>query len=238
MLPNRKTQVISLPEKNIEGAINYLSTERLTLKPKAVILQVISNSLLIHTAEVCMFKTNQLVNMCATKFPGAKIFIACPLPRKLGSAAQTDVYMTRMKNVCHLLASSSLNVINFTPLQNYSDNFYNSDGVHLNPRGIGVVVKYYKSKISDTLGLNYSLHNNNQSSNYNHNNFQRTNNHNYHSNPTGNGNYNGNYNRSTYQQHQRPYRQPYNTGNHTADQSRPEDNMINTLRALITQVMQ
>ena len=157
---DRYTRVVSLTEKNLDGAIGFV--RHTTIQPKLCILQASSNSLVNENIDDCLKKTETLINMCGEKFPGTKIYLSDPLPRMLYSSGQTEAYNNKIrsfKDGCKRLhTQQKYHIIEHVSLQTFSSNFYSSDGVHLNPYGVAELVRHYKAAISYDLGLTYNLH--------------------------------------------------------------------------------
>ena len=86
----RTTKVVSLPEKSIQGAIDYIRHTK--LKPKVCIFQISSNSIVNDTVSNCLLATTAFFNLSAKSMPSTLLFLADPLSRRLHSPQQREAY--------------------------------------------------------------------------------------------------------------------------------------------------
>ena len=156
---NKSTKVITLKNKTIEGALDYVESS--TLNPRVVILQVAGNNLAQTSTSVedTVAITTTLLTKCRDKFPDAQIFLGQPLPRKLRSNKATDSYKNKVDEyICQLSESESPpSIITFPTMKEVHHDTFHQDGIHLNARGIGRLITTYKISVGDILGVPYGI---------------------------------------------------------------------------------
>ena len=150
-------EVLRNGEKNIDGAINYIA--HCHLKPRVVIFQVASNSIVNENVDSCLSKTKHLLQRATARFPTATIYIGEGLPRQLENPNHTDTYIHKLNrynnelyNICD---NAGAKVIAAGKLSTFGQELFTSDGVHLNRRGLGVLVKNYKTAMGHEIGVPY-----------------------------------------------------------------------------------
>ena len=150
-------EVLRNGEKNIDGAINYIA--HCHLKPRVVIFQVASNSIVNENVDSCLSKTKHLLQRATARFPTATIYIGEGLPRQLENPNHTDTYIHKLNrynnelyNICD---NAGAKVIAAGKLSTFGQELFTSDRVHLNRRGLGVLVKNYKTAMGHEIGVPY-----------------------------------------------------------------------------------
>jgi hypothetical protein len=155
LFKNRTVKVISLPEKSIHGAIDFLKTCK--LNPKVCILQVASNSIANNTVQSCLAATTELLNLCAIVMPHTKLFLADPLPRSLYSPLQREAYTNKakayMSGLDTLRSNSNFTRLLHLSLYTHTPVHYVADGTHLTQRGTAELIKNYKVAVCPALGI-------------------------------------------------------------------------------------
>ena len=79
MYQKKSCEVASLDNKSINGAASYV--RRCPLKPKTVVMQVLSNDLTRYSVDDCLHNAQSLIDLWRNTFPQATVFMSKPLPR-------------------------------------------------------------------------------------------------------------------------------------------------------------
>ena len=161
---NHATHVHTLYDKTLDGALEFFRAYKPTIPPKAVAIQVISNTLeATLDPNMVMAQLVKSVSIISQNCPGAHIAVGLPLPRKCGTpdlTAHYDVCREQVEERVKGLADKRANLTAvFCPeLGTYHEDLFH-DSRHLTfgyrrqgqSTGLGLLVSAYKSVISPIL---------------------------------------------------------------------------------------
>ena len=154
MYQKKTCEVVSLDNKSINGAVSYV--RRCPLKPKTVILQVLSNDLSRYSVEDCLHNAQSLIDLCRNTFPESTIFMSEPLPRITSHPIDYNAKLQQARITMGTLRGCEIIKMD-GPLAQMTSEVNSGDGIHLNRRGLGHLVRRYKAALAPSLGHNYSL---------------------------------------------------------------------------------
>lgn len=165
MYKNKITRINTLRDKTVYGAAQFIKLEKISAEN--VIFQIGSNDLDSKEPDDVLQEVENLVEITKQILPNANIILAEILPRFYRDRNLSDKYEEKrqrynilLKDYCH---DKDIEIVTYSNMR-VSDY---SDGIHLNERGIGVMVKSVKNVINPLLGISASTTENsiNQSKN-------------------------------------------------------------------------
>ncbi|KAI8502249.1 hypothetical protein Bbelb_198370 [Branchiostoma belcheri] len=137
--------------------LEELSKENNT--PQTVILHVGTNDVMAKPKDTIISEFEMTVSTTQSLFPDAEIVVSAVPPRRDSNYrphANTDIVAinTHLQNLCS--SNVQLTYVNHAQLwssDDYNQNFYESDGYHLNGDGVRIIASNLKRQATSALGL-------------------------------------------------------------------------------------